>query len=98
MLGGMEPIPAHVPLRALRASRGWTARRLAEALADRGVTVNENHLIGVELGGKTAGPALRRAWAEEFSLQPGDIHMAKQLQEIIAAAGDGESGAEKLSA
>lgn len=81
-------IPAHVPLRALRVQRGLTSTALAELLADRGVKVDPDHILAVELGHKPAGIALRTAWAEEFSLVPGDIHMAAQLREIIAAADD----------
>jgi hypothetical protein len=91
----MAPIPAHVPLRVLRQLRGLTSPALADLLADRGVKVDPDHLLAVELGHRTAGLALRTAWAEELGIKPGDIHMAAELRDIIAAAGEtpGENGA-----
>ena len=83
----MPWIPAHVPLRVLRNLRGLTSPALAQLLADNyGVTVDPDHLLAVELGHKPAGLALRQAWAEEMGIKPGDIHMATELREIIAAA------------
>lgn len=79
-------IPAHVTLRALRVSRGLTSPALAEKLADRGVKVDPDHILSVELGHKTAGPALRTAWADELGITARDIHMAAELREIVAAA------------
>jgi transcriptional regulator with XRE-family HTH domain len=86
-------IPAHVTLRALRESRGLTARALGERLEDRGVKVSTDHIIAVELGQSGAGTALRAAWADELRVNPRDIHMAAELREIVAAA-DAESDAE----
>ena len=79
-------IPAHVTLRALRDSRGFTAQALAERLEERGVKVSRDHIIAVELGHSGAGTALRTAWADELRVNPRDIHMAADLREIIAAA------------
>lgn len=101
----MKPIPAHVPLRVLRVQRGLTSPALARLLADNyGVKVDPDHILAVELGRNTAGPALRNAWAEELGIKPGDIHMAKDLRAMIADAdadvqddagenGAGENGA-----
>jgi hypothetical protein len=83
----MAQIPAHVPLRVLRQLRGLTGKAFAELLADNyGVKVEPDHIFAVELGHNTAGPALRAAWAEEMGIKPGDIHLAKELREIITAA------------
>ena len=82
----MPRIPAHVTLRALRESRGLTSPALAERLKDRGVKVDPDHILAVELGHSGAGPALRAAWADELRINPRDIHMAAELREIIAAA------------
>ena len=79
-------IPAHVTLRALRESRGLTSPALAAKLKDRGVTVDPDHIIAVELGHSGAGAALRSAWADELRINPRDIHMAAELREIITAA------------
>ena len=88
----MAPIPAHVPLRVLRTQRGLTGKALAGILADNyGVTVTPEQIFAVELGHNTAGLALRAAWAEEMGIRPGDIRMAAELREIIAAA-DGAAG------
>lgn len=91
----MAPIPAHVPLRVLRQLRGLTSTRLAELLADHGVKVDPDHILAVELGHRSAGLELRNAWAAEMSIKPGDIHMAAELRDIIAAADEqpGENGA-----
>jgi hypothetical protein len=82
----MAPIPAHVTLRSLRKSRGLDSPTLARLLADRGVKVDPDHLLAVELGHRNAGTALRTAWAEEMGISPSDIHMAAELREIVAAA------------
>lgn len=92
----MAPIPAHVPLRVLRVLRGLTSPALAALLADNyGVKVDPDHILAVELGHRSAALALRTAWAEELGIKPGDIHMAAELRDIIAAADDtpGENGA-----
>ena len=83
----MAQIPAHVPLRVLRQLRGLTGKKFAETLADNyGVKVTPEAIFAVENGSNTAGLALRNAWAEEMGIKPGDIHMAGELREIIAAA------------
>lgn len=89
----MPRIPAHVTLRALRESRGLTSPMLAEKLKDRGVTVDPDHILAVELGHSGAGAALRAAWADELRINPRDIHMASELRAIVAAA-DGDRGEE----
>lgn len=85
-------IPAHVTLRALRESRGYTARMLADKLEDRGVKVDPNHIIAVELGQSGPGTALRAAWADELRINPRDIHTGTELREIIADADAAFSG------
>ena len=89
----MPRIPAHVTLRALRQSRGLTSPALAKKLAERGVTVDPDHILAVELGHRSAGYELRVAWADELGVDPRDIHMAAELRKIVAAAG-GECGEE----
>jgi transcriptional regulator with XRE-family HTH domain len=90
----MPQIPAHVTLRALRQSRGLTSPKLAEKLKERGVTVDPDHILAVELGHRSAGYALRVAWADELGINPRDIHMAAELRAIIAAADqDGKAAA-----
>lgn len=87
----MAKIPAHVPLRVLRVKAGLTSTALALLLADNyGVKVDPDHILAVELGHRTAGTELRAAWAEELGIKAGDIHMAGELREIIAAA-DGDT-------
>ena len=93
----MPRIPAHVTLRALRESRGLTSPALAERLKDRGVKVDPDHILAVELGHSGAGAALRAAWADELRINPRDIHMAAELREIVAAADEGDSGTEKAA-
>lgn len=94
----MAPIPAHVPLRVLRTQRGLTGKAFAEILADHyGVKVDPDHIFAVELGHNTAGDALRSAWAEELGIRPGDIHLARELREIVAAA-DEDTAAKKGAA
>lgn len=82
----MQRIPAHVTLRALRESRGLTSPMLAERLRERGVKVDPDHILAVELGHRRAGNALRVAWADELSINPRDIHMDTELREIVSAA------------
>ncbi len=90
----MARIPAHVTLRALRDSRGLTSPALAQRLKDRGVTVDPDHILAVELGHRRAGNALRVAWADELGINPRDIHMEAELREIVSASGDGNSSEE----
>lgn len=82
----MPLIQAHVTLRALRESRGLTSPALAERLLDRGVKVDPDHILAVELGHRRAGTELRAAWADELRINPRDIHMGAELREIVAAA------------
>lgn len=82
----MAVIAAHVTLRALRTSRGLTSVTLAEKLLERGVKVDPDHLLAVELGHRSAGYDLRVAWAEELDIRPGDIHFEADLRELITLA------------
>jgi hypothetical protein len=93
----MPRIQAHVTLRALRESRGLTSPALAERLKDRGVKVDPDHILAVELGHRRAGNELRVAWADELGINSRDIHMASELREIVAAAGERESGSEEAA-
>ena len=92
----MPRIPAHVTLRSLRVSHGLTSPMLAERLKERGVKVDPDHILAVELGHSGAGAALRAAWADELRINPRDIHMAAELREIVAAASEGD-GDEKAA-
>ena len=82
----MAVIQAHVTLRALRTSRGLTSPALAERIAERGVTVDPDHILAVELGHRSAGYELRVAWADELGIKPGDIHFESDLRELITLA------------
>ena len=84
----MAPIPAHVTLRALRDSRGLTSPALAARLKERGVTVDPDHILAVELGHRRAGNALRVAWADKLGISPRDIHFESELREIVTTAGE----------
>ena len=64
---------------------------LAERLKERGVKVDPDHILAVELGHSGAGAALRSAWADELRINPRDIHFAAELREIIAAASADDS-------
>ena len=91
----MAKIPAHVPLRVLRQLRGLTSPALAQLLLDNyGVKVDPDHLLAVELGHRSAALELRSAWAEEMGIKAGDIHLAAELREIIAAADGNTTPAE----
>lgn len=87
----MPRIPAHVTLRALRESRGLTSPKLSEKLKARGVTVDPDHILAVELGHRRAGLELRMAWADELGIKPGDIHMEGELRELITLADEASS-------
>jgi transcriptional regulator with XRE-family HTH domain len=87
----MPLIPAHVTLRALRESRGLTSPKLADKLKERGVKVDPDHILAVELGHRRAGNELRVAWADELGINPRDIHMASELREIVAASAEDDS-------
>ena len=82
----MAVIPAHVTLRALRTSRGLTSVALAERIGERGVTVDPDHILAVELGHRRAGLALRIAWADELGVSPSDIHFETELRGLITLA------------
>ena len=82
----MPVIAAHVTLRSLRTSRGLTSPALAERIAERGVKVDPDHILAVELGHRSAGYELRVAWAEELGIKPGDIHFEGDLRELITLA------------
>jgi transcriptional regulator with XRE-family HTH domain len=82
----MQRIPAHVTLRSLRQARGLTSAALAGRLHERGVDVDPDHIIAVELGHRNAGNPLRVAWAEELGVNPTDIRFAPELRDLIAAA------------
>jgi transcriptional regulator with XRE-family HTH domain len=93
----MAVIPAHITLRVLRELRGLTSITLAEKIGDRGVKVDPDHILAVELGHRRAGHALRVAWADELGIRPGDIHFEAELRELIALA-DEDRGTEKNAA
>lgn len=80
----MQRIPAHITLRSLRQARGLSSTALAERLADRGVTVDPDHILAVELGHKNAGNPLRVAWADELGVNPRDIRFADEMRDLIA--------------
>ena len=91
--GDTTPIPPHVSLRAIREMRGFTSPMLAERLEERGVKVDRNHILSVELGHKRGSNALIVAWADELGINPRDVRQEAELRELIAAA-DIEGGAE----
>jgi len=82
----MAVIQAHVTLRALRTSRGLTSVALAKRLKERGVTVDPDHILAVELGHRRAGLELRVAWADELGISPSDIHFEAELRDLITLA------------
>lgn len=82
----MARIPAHVTLRALRTSRGLTSTELARKIGERGVKVDPDHILAVELGHRGAGFDLRSAWAEELGISPVDIRTDADLRKLIALA------------
>ena len=93
----MAVIPAHVTLRALRDSRGLTSTALAARLKERGVKVDPDHILAVELGHRRAGNALRVAWADELGISPRDIHFEAELREIVTAASTEDSSGEEAA-
>jgi len=88
----MAVIQAHVTLRALRTSRGLTSVALAERLKKRGVTVDPDHILAVELGHRRAGLELRVAWADELGINPSDIHFEAELRDLITLADEDRAG------
>ena len=94
----MSVIPAHVTLRSLREARGLTSPALAAKLKERGVTVNPDSILMVELGHRRAGLELRVAWADELGIRPGDIHFEAELRELIALADEDKASGEKEAA
>ena len=92
----MAVIQAHVTLRALRTSRGLTSVTLAERLKERGVTVDPDHILAVELGHRRAGLELRVAWADELGISPSDIHFEAELRDLITLA-DEARGSKKAA-
>ena len=82
----MAVIQAHVTLRALRTSRGLTSVTLAERLKERGVKVDPDHILAVELGHRRAGLELRVAWADELGISPSDIHFEAELRDLLTLA------------
>jgi len=82
----MARIQAHVTLRALRTRSGITSTALAGKLAERGVKVDPDHILAVELGHRTPGYDLRVAWADELGISPADIHTDPELRQLIALA------------
>ena len=87
----MAVIQAHVTLRALRTSRGLTSVTLAERLKERGVKVDPDHILAVELGHRRAGLELRVAWADELGISPSDIHFETELRDLISLADEARS-------
>ena len=89
----MQRIPAQVTLRSIRQLRGLTCTSLAERLAERGVKVDRNHILNVELGHKRGSNALLVAWADELGINPRDVRQATELRELIAEVdADSEDG------
>ena len=82
----MSRIPAHVTLRALRTSRGLNSVVFAARLKDRGVKVDPDHILAVELGHRRAGLELRVAWADELGISPSDIHFEAELRDLLTLA------------
>jgi len=79
----MQRIPPQVTLRALREMRGLTSPMLAAAIAERGVKVDPDSLLSVELGHKRASNRLLVAWANVLQVNPRDIRQAAELLELI---------------
>ena len=92
----MAVIQAHVTLRALRTSRGLTSVTLAERLKERGVRVDPDHILAVELGHRRAGLELRVAWADELGISPSDIHFEAELRDLLTLA-DADSEAKEAA-
>ena len=82
----MAVIQAHVTLRALRTSRRLTSVALAKKIKERGVKVDPDHILAVELGHRRAGMELRVAWAEELGISPSDIHFEAELRDLLTLA------------
>jgi transcriptional regulator with XRE-family HTH domain len=93
----MAVIQAHVTLRALRTSRGLTSVALAEKIRERGVKVDPDHILAVELGHRRAGLSLRVAWADELGISPNDIHFETELRDLIALADADSEDAKKAA-
>lgn len=83
----MQRIPPQVTLRAIREAHGLTSPMLAAKIAERGVTVDPDSLLSVELGHKRAGNALLVAWANALRINHRDIRQEAELRELIAGAG-----------
>lgn len=80
---GATPVPPHATLRAIREAHGLTSPMLAAKIADRGVKVDPDHLLSVELGHKRASNSLLVAWANVLQINPRDIRQAAELRELV---------------
>ena len=90
----MQRIPAQVTLRSIRQLRGLTCTALAERLEERGVKVDRNHILSVELGHKRGSNSLIVAWADELGINPRDVRQEAELRELLTeAVQDGEAAA-----
>jgi transcriptional regulator with XRE-family HTH domain len=82
----MQRIPPQVTLRAIREAHGLTSVTLAAKIAERGVKVDPDSLLSVELGHKRASNALLVAWAGVLQINPRDIRQAAELRELVGEA------------
>jgi hypothetical protein len=82
----MQRIPAMVTLRSLREKEGLTSVTLAQQIGERGIKVDPDHILSVELGHKGASNSLLVAWANVLRINPRDIHLAREVREMVAEA------------
>lgn len=85
----MQRIQPHVTLRALREADGLTSPMLAEKIRERGVKVDPDHILSVELGHKRASNALLAAWAGVLRINHRDIKQAAEIREMVTADENG---------
>ena len=86
-------IPPQVTLRAIREAHGLTSPMLAAKIAERGVKVDPDHLLSVELGHKRASNSLIVAWANVLQINPRDIRQAAELRELVSPEDEGSEAA-----
>jgi len=91
----MQRIPPQVTLRAIREAHGLTSPMLAAKIAERGVKVDPDSLLSVELGHKRASNSLLVAWANVLQINPRDIRQAAELVELVTG---GDEAAEATAA
>lgn len=89
----MPLIQPHVTLRAIREMHGLTSPMLAERIRERGVKVDPDYLLQVELGHKRASNSLLVAWANVLRINHRDIRQAAELREHIAEADEDKAEA-----